>query len=155
MNEPLLFRRAQADDAAMLTAIAFAGKQSWGYPEAWIAEWRHDLVVTPEYIRTEPVQVAELAGEVVGFVGLSSLDGLRYLEHLWQWPRFIGRGFGRALFEEGVRVARREGGDELHIRSDPNAETFYLRMGAVRIGAEDYLLLGQFPRRVPQLRFLL
>ena len=40
---------------------------------------------------------------------------------------------------------------ELHIKSDPNAEAFYLKMGAVRTGQEVYMLLGKFRREVPLL----
>jgi GNAT superfamily N-acetyltransferase len=151
----LLFRRAEAQDAELLTEIALAGKRYWGYPEEWMAEWRPDLTVTPGYIGSQPVSVAELAGEVVGFAGLSTLEGRRYLEHLWLRPNHIGRGFGRALFLEAVREARAAGVTELRIKSDPNAEPFYLKMGAVRTGLEVYELLGKFHREVPLLVYKL
>jgi len=151
----LLFRRAEAQDAELLTEIALAGKRHWGYPEEWMAEWRPDLTVTPGYIRSQLVSVAELAGEVVGFAGLSTLEGHRYLEHLWLRPNHIGRGFGRALFLEAVREARAAGVTELRIKSDPNAEPFYLKMGAVRTGLEVYELLGKFHREVPLLVYKL
>ena len=154
-NPSPVFRRARPDEAPALSEIALAAKQSWGYPPEWMAEWRHDLIVTPAYIRAEPVAVAELAGEVVGFVGLSTAAEGRYLEHLWLRPRHIGRGLGRALFAEGVRMARAAGDTELHIKSDPNAEPFYLKMGAVRTGLEVYQLLGRFPREVPYLTYQL
>ncbi len=155
MIPPLLFRRAEAQDAALLTEIALAAKQHWGYPDEWMAKWRHDLAVTPGYIRSQPVQVAELEGEVVGFAGLSMLEGNRYLEHLWLRPKHIGRSFGRALFLEAVRQARAAGVTELRIKSDPNAESFYLKMGAVRTGLEVYELLGKFRREVPLLVYQL
>ena len=148
---PLMFRPARGSDAALLTDIAFAGKRVWGYPEAWLEWWRHDLVVTPHYIHSEPVQIAEFDGAVVGFVGLSTQDKVRYLEHLWLWPENIGRGFGRALFAEAARLARVEGQRELRINSDPNAEPFYLKMGAIRIGQEIYDLPGGIRRDVPRL----
>jgi GNAT superfamily N-acetyltransferase len=154
-NSLLLFRPAEVQDAALLTEIALAAKQHWGYPAEWMAEWRPDLTVTPGYIRSQPVSVAELAGEVVGFAGLSMLEGHRYLEHLWLRPKHIGRGFGRALFLEAVRLARAADVAELRIKSDPNAELFYLKMGAVRTGLEVYDLLGQFRREVPLLAYKL
>jgi GNAT superfamily N-acetyltransferase len=151
-TDPLLkFRRAQVDDAATLTAIALAGKQYWGYPAEWMTLWRPDLTITPQYIRFEAVQIAEKLGETVGFVGLSTGGNGRHLEHLWLWPDYIGRGYGRALFNEAVRIARQEGETELWINSDPNAEPFYLKMGAARIGQEIYELPGAVRREVPLL----
>jgi len=150
-----VFRRALPAEAAGLSEIAFAAKRFWGYPDEWMTAWRFDLEVTAAYIAAEPVAVAEWDGVVVGFVGLSTDSGKRYLEHLWLRPAYIGRGLGRALFAEGVRLARAAGETELHIKSDPNAEAFYLKMGAVRVGLETYLLLGKHPREVPLLSYSL
>ncbi len=155
MKTPLLFRSARTEDAALLTEIALAAKQHWGYPAEWMAEWRPDLTVTAGYILSQPVVVAEAEGGVVGFAGLSTLEGHRYLEHLWLKPAYIGRGFGRSLFMAAVRVARSAGVTELRIKSDPNAEPFYLKMGAVRTGVEVYDLLGKFRREVPLLAYQL
>lgn len=115
--------------------------------------WRLELEVTETYINTEPVVVAEITGAVAGFVGLSTDGGKRYLEHLWLRPAQMGRGLGRTLFVEGVRLASAAGETELHIKSDPNAEPFYLKMGAVRTGPEVYRLLGKYPRKVPHLTY--
>lgn len=155
MNETPVFRRAQPADAAALTRIAFAAKRSWGYPEAWMAQWRADLTVAPGYISGSPVWVAEWAGTVAGFLGLVHLDRHWHLEHLWVRPEFHGRGLGRRLFTEAVRLARELGAAELLIKCDPNAEPFYLRMGAVRTGLEVYDLLGGIRREVPQLSYRL
>ncbi|MEO6993506.1 MAG: GNAT family N-acetyltransferase [Lacunisphaera sp.] len=145
------FRRAGAEDAARLTAIAFVGKAHWGYPAEWLELWRHDLVVTPYYLRTEPACVAVRDGVIVGFTGLSTGEQGREIEHLWLQPEFIGCGLGRRLFDEAVQLAREEGVDELFINSDPNAEGFYRKMGADRIGQEIYFLPGGIPREVPRL----
>ena len=153
MKPAPVFRRAVPAEAATLSAIAFAAKRFWGYPDEWMAAWRLDLEVTAAYLEAEPVMVADLEGDAVGFVGLSTEPDGRYLEHLWLRPAFIGRGLGRALFGEGVRLAREAGETELRIKSDPNAEPFYLKMGAVRTGSEKYLLLGKFPREVPWLTY--
>jgi GNAT superfamily N-acetyltransferase len=150
-TSPVIFRCAQASDARLLTEIALAGKQYWGYPAEWIDWWRYDLVVTPEYIRREPVRVAECSGAVVGFCGLSASEEGRQLEHMWLRRDCIGRGFGRLLFDEAIRLAREEGVRELRINSDPNAEAFYLKMGALRIGLEVYHLPGAIRREVPLL----
>ena len=151
MQATPLFRRALPQEAAVLTQIALTAKQSWGYPDEWMAEWRPDLTIAPGYIASSPVWVAEVEGAVVGFLGLVRADGQWHLEHLWVLPAFQGRGLGRALFDEAVRQARAAGATELRIKSDPNAEPFYLKMGAVRTGLEVYDLLGKIRREVPQL----
>jgi GNAT superfamily N-acetyltransferase len=149
------FRPAKEEDAARLTAIAFAGKACWNYPVEWLELWRHDLVVTPAYIRAEPVSVGECEGLIVGFTGLSTGEHGRHIEHLWLQPGYIGCGLGRRLFEEAVRLARAEGAVELFVESDPYAEGFYIKMGADRIGQEVYFLPGGIRREVPRLVYRL
>ena len=46
----------------------------------------------------------------------------------------MGQGVGRALWDAAVAVARTLPFDELRLAADPNAEAFYERMGARRIG---------------------
>ena len=55
----------------------------------------------------------------------------------------MGRGIGRALFEHAVEQARRLGSHALKIESDPNAEGFYKRMGAHRVGETITAIDGQ------------
>lgn len=65
-------------------------------------------------------------------------------------PDAIGRGVGRTLFEHTVAQARRLGFTALTIDADPNAEPFYVAMGALRIGATPS---GSIPgRELPLLR---
>ena len=149
----ICFRAAQPGEAEALTGLCREAKRHWGYPEAWLDVWRGELTVSPEFIRRQGVGVAELAGAIVGCYGLRRDDDVWHLEHFWLRPAPIGRGLGRALFGEAVREARAGGATELLIKSDPNAEPFYRRMGAERVRVETYLLLGAIPRTVPHLRF--
>ena len=80
-------------------------------------------------------------------------DRLR-LEDLFLAPSQIGHGLGRQLFEHAVQTARALRVAELLIESDPNAEGFYLRMGAQRIGQTVSCLTG-VERVVPLLRYVL
>jgi hypothetical protein len=57
---------------------------------------------------------------------------------------------GRALFEHSVEQARALGFCSLHIESDPNAEGFYERMGARRVGMNITQLDGEH-RELPLL----
>jgi GNAT superfamily N-acetyltransferase len=146
-------RPAIPADAEALTAVARAGKRHWGYPEAWLEAWGDLLTITPEYLARNVVCCAEDAtGRVVGFYGLEH-DGDRFrMEDLFLAPAAIGCGLGRQLFEHAVATARALGATLLVIEADPNAEGFYLRMGAERIGESVSRVTGT-ERVVPRLRY--
>jgi GNAT superfamily N-acetyltransferase len=126
--------RAKPEDAGALTDIAHAAKGHWGYPERWIESWRDILTMRPEFITTNIAFCAIDDGRTVGFYVLTTeSDGL-HLDHLWILPEAIRRGIGRALFKHAVKQAAAAGFNAIQIEADPNAEGFYQRMGAVRIG---------------------
>jgi GNAT superfamily N-acetyltransferase len=138
--------RATPGDAEALTWISFAAKQYWGYPEQWMERWRESLTITPDFIRRNDVYAATLDKEIVGFYALAGQGRKMELEHLWVSPRHIGTGVGRALFDHAVRRAGSLGAEVLGIEADPNAEGFYRRMGARRVGEISYPIDDQ--RRV-------
>ena len=127
--------RAKPQDADVLTEIAFAAKRHWGYPERWIQSWQDILTMRPEFITENATYVATENDRTVGFYLLTTeSDGL-HLDHLWIDPHAMGRGIGRALFEHALEQTKQLGHRTLKIESDPNAEGFYTRMGARRVGA--------------------
>lgn len=149
----LQIRRAVPGDAPALTALCRAAKRHWGYPPEWMEAWADTVCVTPAAIREQQILVLSRAGErtPLGFFGLRRDGAQWWLEHFWVTPEQIGRGVGRAMFAAALDSARRSGAEVLHIKSDPNAEGFYRRMGARRVGEERYLLLGRHPRELPLL----
>jgi GNAT superfamily N-acetyltransferase len=128
-------RRARPADAAGLTRIAHAAKRYWGYPDELIRLWKAELTVTPELVASEPVYCAVRGREIAGFYALSGRQDTRGLEHMWVDPRYIGSGIGKQLFTHLLERLRATGATRLEIASDPNAEGFYRRMGARRIGS--------------------
>ncbi|MBA3544595.1 MAG: GNAT family N-acetyltransferase [Chthoniobacterales bacterium] len=126
--------RAQASDAPALSTIAQAAKASWGYAPHWLEQWRDELTLTPLFVAENETFFAREHGEIVGFHALRVTPrGLR-LEHLWVLPAAMGTGIGRALFTHAAERAASLGADRLAIEADPNAEPFYLHLGAVRTG---------------------
>jgi GNAT superfamily N-acetyltransferase len=138
--------RASPGDADALTRIAFAAKRYWGYPERWISHWSESLTITPAFVRDNEVFAAVVGGEPFGFYALAGTGHELELEHLWVSPAWIGSGAGRLLFEHAVDRAASRGAKHVEIEADPNAEGFYLRMGARRAGENVYEIEGQ--RRV-------
>jgi GNAT superfamily N-acetyltransferase len=144
--------RAQPADAPILSAIAWAAKAHWGYPASWLEQWRDQLTITAGFIAANAVFAAVGDGQITGFYGLLPIGEMMRLEHLWVLPGAIGRGIGKTLFQHAVARARALGFACLTIEADPNAEGFYLRMGAVRTGALTTEIEGQ-PRQLPLLTY--
>jgi GNAT superfamily N-acetyltransferase len=142
--------RARRDDAEALSRVSFAAKRHWGYSESWIERWQVSLTITPEFVDHNEVYAAVTDEGLIGFYALSGEGREMELEHLWVLPEFIGTGVGRALFDHAVSRAAASGAEVLGIESDPNAEGFYLRMGARRVGEVSYAMDGQ-RRRLPLL----
>ena len=151
----LQIRPARPDEAGVLTEIAHAAKRHWGYPENWIAHWKTDLTITPDFIANNEMFVAVSGEEIVGCCAivlseLPSGDSLAELEHMWIKPEHMGTGVGRALFMH----AREHSADlkvpAMELSADPNAEGFYRRMGAKRIGEVQSEIEGK-PRVLPRM----
>jgi GNAT superfamily N-acetyltransferase len=134
MNSSLRVRLARSGDARQLTAIAHAAKAWWGYPDADLQRWRDELTFTPALIRSVPTWVAGLCGRLVGVAQLRTEPEFE-LEACWVHPDAMGQGVGTRLVRTVYREMLRRGGVSLCIDADPHAEGFYLRLGAVRIGA--------------------
>lgn len=144
-------RRAQPSEAEVLTAIAHAAKRHWNYPEDWIAQWQLDLTITPEFIIENEVFVALVNEQIVGCCALVLTDSLAEIEHMWMRPEHMGTGVGRALFTHAKQRAAERGARSLELSADPNAEGFYARMGAKRIGEIFAGMSGQENRVLPRM----
>lgn len=144
-------RRATPDEADALTALAHSAKRHWGYPAEWIDYWKSDLTLTSEFISNHEVFVATIDDTIAGCCALVTSDSLAELEHMWIDPKQMGKGIGRALFEHTQRRAEGLGFSTLELSADPNAEAFYERMGAKRIGEISADMFGQ-SRVLPRMR---
>jgi GNAT superfamily N-acetyltransferase len=74
-------------------------------------------------------------GSAVGFYVLTTEDDGIHLDNLWIVRAAMRRRIGRALFEHAAAEARNLGFNSIRIGADPNAEEFYKRRGAIRVGA--------------------
>jgi ribosomal protein S18 acetylase RimI-like enzyme len=151
------FRHGTALDASELTQLARDAKAHWGYPPEWLAEWGDDLALTPDYIASHQVFVAESVDEdaVVGVCALAEHGDHWQLEHVWVAPASQRRGVGRALVDQALSVARARRPDlTVRVHADPNAVGFYERLGARRIGRIEAPMPGAPSRDLPVLEFV-
>jgi GNAT superfamily N-acetyltransferase len=127
-------RSARPGEAAPLSALALRSKAHWGYESDFLEACRSELSISEALIREGRVFVLEGGFGPIGFYTLTPFRSDIELGHFFVDPPHIGRGAGRLLWRDAVARARALGYDQLLIQSDPNAEGFYLRLGAQRIG---------------------
>ncbi|WP_371786750.1 GNAT family N-acetyltransferase [Streptosporangium subroseum] len=131
----MLIRAARADEAELLSELAIRSKAYWGYDEAFMAACRDELTIPASEVEKLRTTVAEHDGRILGFATLEGNPPEGALDGLFVEPDAIGRGVGRRLFEHATAAAASLGFGRLTIDADPNAEPFYVAMGATRIGA--------------------
>lgn len=130
-------RPADDHEAMQLSDLASRSKSYWPYEDSYLAVVRSTTHIIPEYISNWPVTVASKNNELCGFTAICTVNGKNMLDHLWIDPNFIGQGLGRRLFSESVIKANALGWKRFLIASDPYAEAFYLKMGAIRVGEQE------------------
>ncbi len=128
-------RPAQPEEAATITNLVLRSKAHWGYDAAFMEAHRGPLSVTTAYLTDHPAYVLTYQERIRGFYSLvAHSDILVELDFLFIDPGAIRLGYGRQLFAHAVETALRLGYQTLELTSDPNAEGFYLAMGARRVG---------------------
>ena len=140
--------RAHAEDSNLLTEIAISAKRHWNYPERWIELWTPALTISPDYVSKNETWLAVVNEMPVGFYSLVQEDDALWLDNLWVLPDAMGKGIGKKLFQHAVERSRELGASILKIEADPNAQSFYEKMGARKVGEHHSEIDGQ-PRILP------
>jgi GNAT superfamily N-acetyltransferase len=141
-------QRAKPEHAKELTALTIASKRHWNYPESWIQAWLPSLTITSEYILANETWAAVDGETCVAYCSLKQDSESLWLDNLWILPEFMGQGIGRELFHHALERGLSLGAATLKIESDPNAQDFYEKMGARKIGERHSVVEGQ-PRVLP------
>lgn len=150
LGDPVI-REAVAGDAPALTSIAREAKAIWGYDPRWLEIWSPQLTLDANTIQQMVVRIAELEGEPVGFVALHNTEVGWEIAHLWVRPAFARRGVGTRLLSVALALAKSSGALRVRVESDPHAEAFYLRAGAIRAGEIAAPMPGAEDRVLPVL----
>lgn len=146
----LHFIDAEAKHAELLRDTLILSKGYWGYSQEQLERWRSDLKFEDEYVSRNTVKLILNESEVIGFFAIVKGDVDR-LDHFWLVPRAIGKGFGNLVFDKILSECRLLNISEFYIISDPDAEGFYLKKGALKVG-EMYSEAQK--RMLPKLKYM-
>ena len=153
------------ENAGLLTDIAMQSKAHWGYDNAFMRAARHELAVTPKRLSSQQFVyrcLVENEQHIQGFYSLSmqpdchDLASYKFdsgnetntknrfyakaaieLEALFILPNAMGKGFGQALFNHAINNPDIKNVATLLIQSDPNALTFYQKLGCKLISEKE------------------
>ena len=162
----ITIREAVHEDAEALTIIASSAKRYKHYTDEEKAIWHDKLQVDEDYIRLNVVFVAEIGGEIAGYISLvkveaSYKDGDReveagyWLDHLYISGKYSSAGVGPALVARLEAYCRAMEIPKLLICCEPFVGGFYTRIGAVYKGTEpsrtEDKVLSLFEYTIPML----
>ncbi len=148
-KEVLNFKDAEAKHTELLRDVLITSKGYWGYSQEQLEQWRSNLTFEEEYVARNTVKLILKDKEVIGFFAIVKGDSDE-LDHLWLLPKAIGKGYGNLVFEQILSECNALGISSFYIISDPDAEGFYLKKGALKVG-EVYSKPQK--RMLPKLKF--
>jgi GNAT superfamily N-acetyltransferase len=128
-DRPVEIRKARPEESEELTAISFAAKRHWDYPEAYFDVWVEELTIAEEYIRKNHVYAAEVDDAVVGYYSIVCNDRGFWLEHIFIQPDYIGKKIGTQLMRHAEALCRNLNCKKLMVLADPHSRGFYEKLG--------------------------
>jgi GNAT superfamily N-acetyltransferase len=129
-----IVRPPTVEELPALSALCFRSKAVWGYDDDFMEACRRELSIEPRDLRSTSIAVAEQDSRLVGVAQIKVIGSEADLLKLFVEPTALRSGIGRALFAWATDLARSQGADRLVIDADPDAASFYTRMGAQHVG---------------------
>lgn len=145
MSNQLTYKAAKLNDAQLLSRTAFVSKQFWGYSDDLMALWKAEIEITEEYILNNEVVKVFDENCFIGFYALKEKENkCLEIDHLWLLPNYIKKGYGKQIFSHILGYAKETGVLKLNLVAEPNAKTFYDKMGGVVIKKNQSKISGRY-----------
>ncbi|KTC68222.1 putative acetyltransferase [Legionella birminghamensis] len=137
MNNNLTLYPAKTENLMLVNELMRNSKKYWDYDEEFMKKYMDIFQITNHYLRTSDTWLLYENKNLIGFFGLSmNSDNLLELGYFFIAPNYIGKGFGRILWEHVIATVKNLNKSEFILWSDPGAEGFYKKMGCIKIGSK-------------------
>ncbi|SDT68668.1 Predicted N-acetyltransferase YhbS [Mucilaginibacter mallensis] len=137
--------RANINDNEILTEITKKSKAFWGYSEEQILKWNDDLTISKDYIESNNAFKLLNDNKVIGYYSyIIKEKEIARLDNLFVLPEYIGKGFGKYLVNDFLKLMRNLKIKKIILDSEPNATEFYLRIGFEKIGEFETSIKNRF-----------
>lgn len=121
---------ASPEDALLLADLEIRSESYWGYDSHFMDKFKELYLVTEDFIKNNPTYVLKEKDTIIGFYGILLDDIEASLEYLFIEPKYIGKGYGKILWNHALEECQKLGISEFTIITSPDARGFYLRLGA-------------------------
>jgi GNAT superfamily N-acetyltransferase len=136
----LNIRIAKMNESETLSNIAARSESYWGYDSDYMEKFKDIYKVTEEFISKNTTFIIEEYNNIIGFYGVLIENDMASLEYFFIEPEYIGQGYGKLLWNHLVKHSKIIGIKEFIIVTSPQAQEFYIKMGAVTCGEIESLL---------------
>jgi N-acetylglutamate synthase-like GNAT family acetyltransferase len=125
---------AKISDINSINQVIESAKRYWGYSDELMDVWLPELLLKPEDFDKRTIWVIKKEKQIIAISSLVFLsNGICELEDFWISPAHMGGGIGRKMFQFIINHLEEIKAVKLVIISDPNAEAFYNKMGAIKV----------------------
>jgi len=124
--------KAKAEESILLNQLMRHSLSVWKYSEIELEKLMEHLKVAPELIDQSICYTARLSNAIKGFILFSEQEN--FLKKLYVDPSCINTGVGTLLWQRLIQDLREKNFKHINFLSDPNAQGFYEKKGAFKIG---------------------
>jgi len=136
MTGQTVIRPAREDEIEPLSQLCRRSKAHWGYDARFMELSRNSLTVRRQWVTAGNVLVAERDGVAAGVAAIAPDGPGHEVALFFVDPAFMGHGIGADLYRAMIALAAERGIARLGVLADPNAASFYEKMGARPVGSE-------------------
>lgn len=128
----MTFRKPDRSELKWLNNLIRISKGYWGYDQAFLDSFIKEWGLKLEYLLHHHIEVFEIDHKIVGILHMSAQSklGEPYLADLFIHPNYIGKGYGKILWQRAVEYSLQQNWQSFYLLADPNATEFYHHMGA-------------------------
>ena len=131
---------ASPKDANLLASLEIKSESYWGYSSDFMDRFKEIYLITEEFILNNPTYILKNSEIIIGFYGILLNHDEVSLEYLFIEPTYIGKGYGKMLWDHALEEFKKLGIREFTIITSPDAREFYLRLGATVYSQVDSLI---------------
>jgi len=122
--------KSSENDIDDLNRIAFTSESYWGHSKKMMDIFKKEYTLSQGYLKNNEVFNMLLNGKIIGFYAFNMTQETPELEYFYLKPEYIGKGYGRKLWNEAIKFCKNNKIKEFIFVAGAEVKNYYLKMGA-------------------------